>query len=154
MKATDMHYQPGYLFRRMHQLSTSAFSRINGDVNLTSVQFSSLLVVRDNPGIDATRLAERIRFDRTTIGHVIELLEQKGFILRRAGDLDKRTKQLEITDKGRKAAAAAISRVPDITDTILEPLSASEREELLRILCKLDTYATEGNPEPMKTGVA
>ncbi len=109
-----MHFQPGYLFRRMHQLSTSVFSRVNGDVDLTSVQFSALLVVRDNPGIDATRLAEQIRFDRTTIGHVIERLEQKGFILRKAGDVDKRTKQLEITQKGREVATTAIGRVPDL----------------------------------------
>jgi DNA-binding MarR family transcriptional regulator len=140
LKASEIYDQPGYLLRRTHQVATAAFSQANVDVDLTAVQFAALLHIRDTPGIDATRLAEAICFDRTTIGHVIGRLESKGLIIRREGSLDKRTKQLRITAKGSELLAKVTPRVPDISDAILAPLSAAEREELIRLLTVLERH--------------
>ena len=138
-----MYVQPGYLLRRMHQLATAAFSAVNADSDITAVQFAALLTIRDNPGIDATRLAEAIRFDRTTIGHVIGRLEQKGLIIRTEGGLDKRTKQLRITSAGSTLLDEVGPRVNEISDLLFAPLNETEKKEFLRILCVLDRHATE-----------
>lgn len=138
VKAEDMYVQPGYLFRRMHQRATAAFSSVNPDLNLTPVQFAALLTIRDNPGIDATRLAECIRFDRTTIGHVVGRLDQKGYILRTEGSLDKRTKQLRITSQGADLVELVTSRIDQIAETLLGPLDEKDRADLKRVLQKLD----------------
>ena len=127
----------------MHQLATAAFSVVNADSNITAVQFAALLTIRDHPGIDATRLAEAIRFDRTTIGHVIGRLEQKGFIIRTEGSLDKRTKQLRINENGIAMLKEVSPRVKEVSDLLLAPLSAAEQEEFLRMLRVLDKHATE-----------
>ncbi len=145
MKAKDMYVQPGYLFRRMHQRATSAFGAVNSDRNVTPVQFAALLTVRDNPGIDATRLAESIRFDRTTIGHVIGRLEQKKLIVRKEGSLDKRTKQLRITAAGSALLDDMGSRIGEISALLLAPLTETERRDLMQILIKLDRFASEEN---------
>lgn len=143
MKAKDTYVQPGYLLRRMHQIATATFSAVNADYDVTAVQFASLLTIRDKPGIDATRLAEAIRFDRTTIGHVIGRLESKRLIIRMEGSLDKRTKQLRITPKGTSLLEEVGPRVQEVSDRVLAPLSETEKEEFLRILIKLDSHATE-----------
>lgn len=140
LKATEIYEQPGYLLRRAHQVATAAFSQSNADVDLTAVQFAALLHIRDAPGVDATRLAEAICFDRTTIGHVIGRLESKGLIIRREGSLDKRTKQLRITAKGSDLLARVEPRVPMISDAILAPLNPEERQELLRLLTVLERH--------------
>ena len=140
LKASEIYDQPGYLLRRTHQVATAAFSQANADVDLTAVQFAALLHIRDTPGIDATRLAEAICFDRTTIGHVIGRLEAKGLIIRREGSLDKRTKQLRITARGSDLLTKVEQRVPAISDTILAPLNAAERQELLRLLTVLERH--------------
>ncbi len=140
LKASEIYDQPGYLLRRTHQVATAAFSQANADVDLTAVQFAALLHIRDTPGIDATRLAGAICFDRTTIGHVIGRLESKGLIIRREGSLDKRTKQLRITAKGSELLEKVTARVPEVSDTILAPLSASERQELIRLLTVLERH--------------
>ncbi|WP_407495701.1 MarR family winged helix-turn-helix transcriptional regulator [Pseudooceanicola sp. MF1-13] len=142
MKASQIYDQPGYLLRRMHQIATSAFGAINADVDLTAVQFAALLHIRDTPGIDATRLAEAIRFDRTTIGHVIGRLEQKKLIIRTAGSLDKRTKQLRITSTGSDLLAQVVPRVSGVSDRILAPLDKAEQEELIRLLVILERHAS------------
>ncbi|WP_162936425.1 MarR family winged helix-turn-helix transcriptional regulator [Pannonibacter phragmitetus] len=142
LKANEIYGQPGYLLRRTHQLATSAFGQINADVDLTAVQFAALLHIRDTPGIDATRLAEAIRFDRTTIGHVIGRLEHKGLILRTEGSIDRRTKQLRITAKGSDLLAKVEPRVPDVNEIILAPLEPAQREEFLKLLGILERNAS------------
>ena len=143
MRAKDMYVQPGNLLRRMHQIATATFSAVNSDCDITAVQFASLLAIRDKPGIDATRLAEAIRFDRTTIGHVIGRLEQKGLIVRTEGSLDKRTKELQITVKGSELLEEIGPRVQQVSDTVLAPLSEPEKSEFLRILRVLDNHASK-----------
>lgn len=138
-----MYVQPGYLFRRMHQRATAAFGAVNDDLAITAVQFAALLAIRDNPGVDATRVAEMIHFDRTTIGHVIGRLEQKGLIVRSEGSLDKRTKQLRITPQGSALVETGGQRTEAIADRLLGPLIAAERAELLRLLRKLEQHEAE-----------
>ena len=133
MRAKDMYVQPGYLLRRMHQIATATFSAVNSDCDITAVQFASLLAIRDKPGID----------DRTTIGHVIGRLEQKGLIVRTEGSLDKRTKELQITVKGSELLEEIGPRVQQVSDTVLAPLSEPEKSEFLRILRVLDNHASK-----------
>ena len=142
LKYKEMYVQPGYLFRRAHQLATAAFNVVTRDYDITPVQMASLVSIKDNAGIDATRLSEIIRFDRTTIGHVIGRLEQKGLIKRAEGSIDKRTKTLHITKKGAQLVDSLSDMTPEISDVILAPLTESERAELLKILQKLDKYAS------------
>src|ERR1700722_14828712 len=130
----DMYVQPGYLLRRAHQAATAAFSAATADLDLTPVQFSSLIAIRDNPDIDATRVSEMISFDRTTIGLVLERLENKKLITRRNGVRDKRTKLIRLTLKGESAIREVSSRVDEITETILKPFSIGERAALLKLL--------------------
>jgi DNA-binding MarR family transcriptional regulator len=132
----DIYAQPGYLIRRAHQTATAAFSAATADLDLTAVQFSALLAIKDNPDIDATRVSEVISFDRTTIGHVLARLERKKLITRRDGVLDKRTKLVRLTLKGETMIREVSRRVDEISEIILKPFSLSERTALLKLLTK------------------
>lgn len=136
MKILDMYAQPGYLIRRAHQTATAVFSGATKDLDLTAVQFSALLSVKDNPDIDATRVSEMISFDRTTIGHVLERLERKGWITRKGGVEDKRTKLIRLTPAGKAVVKKVSERVNNIGEEILRPFSANERTLLVKLLKK------------------
>src|ERR1700742_2192240 len=88
---------PGYLFRRMQQIAVSIFVEECRDHDLTPVQFAALVAIHTHPGIDATRLSAVIAFDRSTLGNVIERLETKQYIERKASSGDKRIKLLYLT---------------------------------------------------------
>ena len=139
MDLSESKMQPGYLIRRAHQKATSAFISATRDLGLTAVQYSSLVAIRSFPDIDATRVSELVSLDRTTIGHVLERLEQKEMITRAAGATDKRKKLLRITAAGEEAVRAASGRIEVISGEILSPLTASERTLLLRLLEKIVT---------------
>lgn len=136
MKILDMYVQPGYLIRRAHQTATAVFSSATRDLDLTAVQFSALLSIKDNPDIDATRVSEMISFDRTTIGHVLERLERKGWIIRKGGVKDKRTKLIRLTPAGKAIVQKVSDRVNSIGEEILRPFNITERTALLRLLSK------------------
>ena len=132
----DMYVQPGHLIRRAHQAATAAFSTATADLDLTPVQFSALIAIKDNPDIDATRVSEMIAFDRTTIGHVLTRLERKKLITRRDGIVDKRTKLIRLTIKGESIIREVSRRVDEIAEVILKPFSINERTTLLKLLTK------------------
>jgi DNA-binding MarR family transcriptional regulator len=133
-----MYRQPAYLIRRAHQLANATFNAVAKDHEITSVQFAALIVIRDNPGIDATRLSDLIRYDRTTTGHVIGRLERKALIKREEGVTDKRTKTMQVTPKGLELANLLGSQTDDLANKAFGSLTKREREQLVRTLQKLD----------------
>lgn len=98
---------PGFLLRCAHQLSVAIVAEHLTQLNLTSVQFATLVAVDDHPGLDATRLAAMINFDRPTLTGVIDRLETKGLLVREPDLNDRRARQLFLTPDGEKMLAAA-----------------------------------------------
>jgi DNA-binding MarR family transcriptional regulator len=153
MAISDIYVQPGHLIRRAHQLATAAFMAEAKALGMTPVQYSALLVIKDIPGIDATRLSVFIHFDRTTIGQVIGLLEAKGLITREPGVEDRRTKRIFITLQGEEALRAMTDVVPRIGQRILAPLTPVDRADLMRILAQLVDTDGEANAEAVRAKI-
>ena len=93
--------------RRAQQIAVSLFLEECAPVDLTPVQFAALVTVRDNPGIDATRLSALVAFDRSTLGNVLERMEAKELILRSGSKDDKRVKVLHLSPKGERVLQEA-----------------------------------------------
>lgn len=134
MTIETLKQMPGHLIRRAQQLSTAIFNEKMAEFDLTSVQFIALVAVSEIKGLDATRLAELIHFDRATIGGVIERLERKALIARETSQHDKRIKELAITPAGKAIIAVSFQTVEAVQEELLAPLSAKERVTLLSLL--------------------
>jgi DNA-binding MarR family transcriptional regulator len=134
MKTKDTYRQPGHLIRRAHQMATAVFMQEAKAFDLTAVQFSALVVIREHPGTDATRVSDLIYFDRSTIGNVLDRLEKKGLIRREAGVEDRRTKRLYLTPQGRVVLRKIATKLPRISNAILAPLPAADRTRLVKLL--------------------
>jgi DNA-binding MarR family transcriptional regulator len=137
MKTKDIYNQPGHLIRRAYQIATAAFMIEARPFDITAVQFSALVAIRESPGIDATRLSELIYFDRATIGNVLERLEKKDLISRKPGTHDRRTKYLFLTPKAKVVIKSIEAVVPRVGERILRPLSSSDRTLLLKLLSRI-----------------
>src|SRR5262245_47087821 len=84
----DLSGKPGHLIRRLQQIAVAIFMEECADHDITPVQYAAMVAIRDNPGLDATRIAALIAFDRATLGNVLERLEAKGTIARRPSETD------------------------------------------------------------------
>ena len=141
---------PGYLFRRMQQIAVALFVEECRVFDLTPVQYAALIAIHTHPGIDATRLSAVIAFDRSTLGSVIERLEAKKLIERKASLEDKRVKLLYLTKSG-------VTMLRDITPAVdrsqvrmLQPLKAGDRKMLMALLSQLVDLNNEASRVPLR----
>jgi DNA-binding MarR family transcriptional regulator len=139
---------PGHLIRRAHQISVAAFMECTKSYGLTPVQYATLTVADSYPGIDQRSLASMVAFDRSTIGDVIQRLEQRGLLRRENGE-DRRTKLVFLTDEGGEVLEAMDELVLESQVRILQPLSDGEQVILLFLLSKLVNLSSEVGPSPL-----
>lgn len=137
MMIDRLQQMPGHLIRRAQQVSIAIFSEELAGFDLTSVQLVALAAIIDQPGLVATRLAERIDFDKATIGAVVERLVRKGLVVRSASTADRRVKQLTATKAGEDLVATAMPSVEQVQTRMLSPLVPEERATLLALLSRV-----------------
>ncbi len=135
MTLNDM---PGHLIRRLHQISTQVFQKYlqETDYDITSVQYATMLVLKDNPGIEQAQVASLIAHDRATIGGVIDRLEQKGYLIRLVSARDRRAREVSLSEEGLKVVEEVTPVVEALQRNILANLSNAEASRLTAILRK------------------
>jgi len=142
--------QPGYLFRRMQQIAVAIFVEECRAFDLTPVQFAALVAIHTHPGIDATRLSAVIAFDRSTLGNVIERLENKTYIERKPSREDRRVKLLYLTKSGAALLRDIMPAVERSQARILEPLKPADRKTLMTLLTQLVDLNNEASRVPLR----
>src|SRR3954469_949563 len=128
---TDHNDMPGHLARRFQQIAVAIFhSEVEeAGYDLTPVQYAALSAIRAHPGIDQATLAGLIAYDRTTIGGVADRLVQKGWLARNPSSRDRRARELQITDEGRKTLCEIEPAVEAAQRIMLRGLTALEAKE-------------------------
>jgi len=143
-----IHHMAGHLIRRLHQVSTHTFAQrmqVTG-VDLTQVQFAAMDAIATYPGIDQAGVAEKIAYDRATIGGVIDRLEQKGLVNRRVAEEDRRARVLRLTKKGERLLDKILPVVTDLQEDILPGLTEGERVRFLKLAGKaIRSWQGEGS---------
>ena len=87
MTLKDLYQRPGFLLRRTHQISAAVFENACASVGLTPAQYGVLTVLSSEPGLDQTRLARALAFDKVTVMRVCKGLEERGLIERRIAEI-------------------------------------------------------------------
>jgi MarR family transcriptional regulator, lower aerobic nicotinate degradation pathway regulator len=146
----DIYSRPGHLVRRLQQIAVAIFMQETAAFDITPVQYSALLAVRNHKGIDQTALTEIIAFDRSTIGDVVKRLEKKRLVKRTVSASDRRTRRLSITPSGRKLLLRVKGAVDVTQEKIVAPLSRQERIEFMRMMHKLVQLNNEHSRVPLR----
>lgn len=133
-----LYQRPGFLLRRVHQISTAIFERACAHLSLTPAQYGVLSVIEAQPGIDQSSLARALAFDKVTVLRVLRGLEERGLCVRVPEPLDRRQMSTRLTAAGKKWLKLARAPVQRAYEELLHPLNAKEREALLSILSKLN----------------
>lgn len=133
-----MNQKPGFLARRFQQIAVAVFHAevAAAGSDLTPVQYSALTMLRSHAGVDQATLAGLIAFDRTTIGGVIDRLEQRGLLSRRMHPSDRRARALEITAGGAEWLDRVEPAVERAQSVMLSGLDADEAAQFMALLRK------------------
>ena len=125
---------PGHLIRRSKQKSTAAFMEAFAEFDVTPIQYAILRILQIRPGLDRAELCELVGLDNSTIGGVIARLKSRKL-------LSHRTEGRRHLITSTPAAATLLARMskimPEVQPAIFHPLTARERQQLIRLLSKL-----------------
>jgi DNA-binding MarR family transcriptional regulator len=124
---------PGYLLRRARQKSSEIFLEVC-DGALTPVQYAVLTVIAARPGLDQSEVGELSGLDTSTAADVLQRLEARRLILRRA---DGRRRASELSPEGRALLETLGPKIERAQTRILATLTSRESEQLLRLLSKM-----------------
>jgi len=148
----DQHEMPGHLVRRFQQIAVAVFlAEVEAaGYDLTPVQYAALATIKANPGVDQITLAGLIAYDRTTITGVVDRLAQKGLLLRRPSSRDRRARELQLTEQGRRTLRGITPAVEAAQQMMMRGLTEKEAAELMRLLRKAIAAGNELSRAPLR----
>ncbi|MEA2689061.1 MAG: MarR family transcriptional regulator, temperature-dependent positive regulator of motility [Candidatus Eremiobacteraeota bacterium] len=127
----------GHQIRRCNQIAVALFAEEVGAFEITPVQYAALTTIAETSDLDATRLARTVAFDRSTVGSVLERLQDRGLIDREYRRDDKRTQRLRIPAEGRRLLQTIAPAVARSQQRFIGVLSTAEQRQLEQLLAKL-----------------
>ncbi|OJW02136.1 MAG: hypothetical protein BGO47_09030 [Microbacterium sp. 67-17] len=121
----------GYLIRRAQQAHVAAWTRVVS-TEISSVQYS-ILVVLDQLGEASQReLCDKVDLDRSTVADLVRRMEKHGLIERRRDPADARRNTVTLTTHGRAERTRLQPLVHEADRELTSHLTAGERDGLRR----------------------
>jgi DNA-binding MarR family transcriptional regulator len=135
-KPYSLDAQVGFLLRQASQRHTAIFAaRMIGD--LTTTQWAALARLGERGPCSQNLLGRLTAMDAATIKGVVDRLVGRGYAEATADPNDSRRLVIALTGEGRALVQRAAPAAHAITEATLEPLTASERRSIVRLLGKL-----------------
>ena len=142
---------PVQLTRRVAQILLSVVHDVVSDSIDQSVlrnRMGLLVAISNLSGIDQKSLAAVMALDATTVGQIVDDLENRGFVRRVGSRVDRRVKHVEIMPAGQAFVEKMRPKILAAQRQALSCLSDSERETLIDLLARI----VQANPEHDRPG--
>jgi DNA-binding MarR family transcriptional regulator len=108
-----------------------------GEFDITPGLFGALVVIEANPDLKQSDLARAVQLDRSTVVTIVDNLERRQLVERRASPTDRRSNALQLTENGKALLRTLKRRVAEHEKRLVAQLSPDERETLVRLLAKV-----------------
>lgn len=125
----------GYQLRLAQRAIFADFAESVGTDAVSPGLFGILVIVEANPGLTQQALANAAHLDRSTMVTVLDKLEDRGLVERRAAD--RRSNGLFLTAEGSRLLRALKRKVVQHERRIVKNLSAKERDLLVTLLQRI-----------------
>lgn len=125
------------------QLARLSRTLARSTARLSRTQIAVLVTLRDDGPTRISDLAARERVAQPSMTALIDRLERRGLVARRADPTDRRAVPVAITRKGARELAGVVAEVEGVLARRLSGLSAGERAALASALPALTTLTTQ-----------
>jgi MarR family transcriptional regulator for hemolysin len=119
----------GFLISDVARLMRTAFDRRARRLGLTRSQWLVINRLHRHPGATQSELAEMIEVEKATAGRMVDRMEKKGWVVRRADAADRRVNRLHLTAEADLIRVQLAHIADRNVDDALAPLSARERDQ-------------------------
>lgn len=121
----------GFLLSQLGYETARRFGLLMHDVDLEPRQFALMRAIEQSEGQSQNAVAERLRIPPSSMVAVIDDLEGRGLVERRAHASDRRTRTLHLTTKGRRVLLRATELAMGFEAVMCEGMTPAERMDLV-----------------------
>lgn len=136
-----LHESLGYQLSLAARISERGFEERIARHGLGRLSWCVLLAVAEEGLRNPSDIATFIGVDRTTVSRCLRGMEDRGLIERTGGKADKRTREVQVTEKGDVALSACIPEAVANANEFASQLSEDDQDRLLHILEIIHTRA-------------
>jgi DNA-binding MarR family transcriptional regulator len=124
----------GYHLRLAQIAVFRDFENALQDIDTSPGRFGLLVLIRANPGLSQSRLAEALGLDRSSLVPALNKLELDKLVERRASSADRRANGIWLTAQGNALVTRMQQRVKAHEARLLRGFSAAEKAQLVELL--------------------
>jgi DNA-binding MarR family transcriptional regulator len=106
-------------------------------LDLTQKQTATLWLINGNAGVSQVSLAAALGMDRATMMSVVDRLEERGLLIRKRSNTDRRRQKLYLTPAGQNMLRKVKARIAKHEERLKSLFTAAELSALLAALQKL-----------------
>lgn len=142
-----------HLLHRAGQRADELFADSVGKSDLTPRQFAVLRAVADTEEPSQTTLVDMTGIDRSTLADIVRRLVERRLLQRKRTKHDARMYAVRLTASGQTALKGAEPAARKTDDKLLAALSASERDQFVKLLSRIVVQLQNGEaPARTKAG--
>ena len=129
--------QGAFLLAQLGSHAASQFAERLGVLELAPQDAGILRLLRVAAGLSQQELASKLQIHPSRLVSILDKLEKRGFVERRANPNDRRLYSLYLTKNGEEILEKIGKVAREHQDTLLSALSKEERDELAKLLLKV-----------------
>ena len=137
----------GFLLNDAARLMRVNYDRRMAELGLTRSQWWVLTHLYFNEGITQTELSGLLDIERASLGRLLDRLEQKGWVERRADGSDRRIKRVFLTGEVEPLMQTMRAVAAETRADSLSGLSPADQERLIEFLLKIKNNLLRINGE-------
>lgn len=135
--------QIGREISELYRMGSSFLSKKFSKYGIGSGQYLFLAKLYRMEGISQERLSEILNMDKATTARGLAKLEEKGYIIRRKNQEDKRANEVYLTQKAKDIKVEFFDILGEWNNKLLLPLTKDEREQVMYLLSKITTETSK-----------
>ena len=137
---TALSHLLGYALAQARVATNKAFfDAVGGPLQLRPVEFSLLMLLRDNDGVTQRELGAALNLNAPNLTTLLTRLQERGMLSRERSDSDRRAQLIRLTAEGLELAARARKVAATMEATIRKRYTAGEWTLLLELLHRTGT---------------
>ncbi len=133
----DIERNFGFLLHDVARLMRTVFDRRGRALGLTRSQWWVLTMLYAREGVTQSELADMLELEKPTLGRLLDRLEEKEWVERRADTLDRRVRRVYLTDRVQEVMRALRSTAAGVRRDALGDMGDEERERFIDALAKI-----------------
>ena len=134
----DINEQMTYLVYVMQKRMRRHMSMALNKDDITLEQFVVLYNLIDQDGINQKKLSNKVDKDQATLARILDILEGRGYVVRRTTEKDRRAFLVFITDEGRQKVKTVARRLAVVHDRIVEGIPSNKVDMFIDLIKQMN----------------